>query len=99
MLCDRDCRLGLLRGRGATWRRWLLHAVLVMASSGVNDGVIVRVACHVGRRFEVSRMAVSRDVCFRHHFPRASCGWWFDVDCTFCVESDAVALTSWCCAN
>jgi hypothetical protein len=37
-------------------------------SSGVDDGVIVRVACHVGRRFEVSRMAVSRDVCFRHHF-------------------------------
>ena len=75
-----------------------MHAVLVMASSGVDDGVIVRVACHVGRRFEVSRMAVSRDVCFRHHFSRASCGWWFDVDCAFCMESDAVALTSWCCA-
>jgi hypothetical protein len=44
---------------------------LRMASSRVDDGVIVRVACHVGRRFEVSRMMVSRDVCFRHRFPLA----------------------------
>jgi hypothetical protein len=50
-----------------------------MASSRVDDGVIVRVACHVGRRFEVSRMTISRDMCFRHLFPRARCKWWFDV--------------------
>ncbi|KAH6882163.1 hypothetical protein BKA58DRAFT_14454 [Alternaria rosae] len=75
---------------------WL--AVWVLASSGVNVGIIVRVACHVGRRFEVSRMVVSRDVCFRHQFSRASCGWWFDVGYTFCMESEAVAPTAWCCA-
>lgn len=43
-------------------------------------------------------MVVSRDVCFRHQFSRASYGWWFDVDCTFCMESEAVAPTGWCCA-